>query len=48
MTSPNIFIRQYRDLVGQWIDEIEKPSRRFKMLNIKDIDLKNNKKINIL
>lgn len=42
MSNPTIFYRQYRDIVSQWLDEIERPSRRFKMLNIYEVDLKNN------
>ena len=45
MSSPHVFYRQYRDIVGQWMDEIEKPSRRFKMINIREVDLKNSKQI---
>lgn len=36
-----IFDKSYKDLVNIWIDEMNRPSRRFKKITLTDLDLKN-------
>ena len=37
------FHKQYRELVTTWLDEIDKPSRRFRKLALEDLEIHRNR-----
>lgn len=38
ISTSKVFMQRYRDLAGNWLDQVNRPSRRFKKINFEELD----------
>jgi hypothetical protein len=39
ISSSRVFSRSYRDMASNWLDDANKPSRRFRKITLQDFDI---------
>lgn len=43
ISTSKVFNRSYRDMASNWLDEVSKPSRRFRKMTLQDFEINGNK-----